>query len=292
MTTKWDVIGHQNIIKYLDNCLKGNRLVNTYLFYGNQHLGKTKVALRFAKEILQSEVVNNPDLFELKLEAGSKDITIDEVRDWQRWLSLKSFSGGYKVGIIHNLEALNRQSANALLKTIEEPSAKTILILISSAWEQLLPTIISRSQKIHFLIVPNKELKNGLKDRLADNQKLDQIINFSLGKPGLALSLIEDNEFYNEYVELNKGIDNLTKSNLATRFKYIEDYLNGKTLQENNVLASNLLRHLEFNLRNKLLNELDDIKTLEVLIKLQETKSYLKYNIKPQLILENLFINI
>ena len=292
MAKNWDVIGHQNITKYLDNCLERNRLVNTYLFYGNKHLGKTTVANKFAEKLLNNDGKVSTDLFELKLEDDSKVITIEQVRDWQRWLSLKSFSGGYKVGIIHEMETLNRQSANALLKTIEEPSLNTIIILISSAWQELLPTIVSRAQKIHFLTVPNKELKEELSNKEVSQDKMDKIIDFSLGKPGLALKFIEDSEFFDEYLKLDEEIGKVTELRLAQRIKFIENYLTGKTLQDNNILTNNILKHLEFNLRKRLLNQLDDIKLFNALTKLEDSKKLLKYNIKPQLVLENLFINI
>ncbi len=300
MTPNWGIIGHQNIVSYLQNCLQKNRLVHAYLFYGVRHLGKTTITLKFAEELLSKSSGPHLDLFELKLEEGKKDIGIDQVRDWQHWLTLKSFGKGYKVGIIHQVENLNIQSANALLKTIEEPTAKTVLILITSAWEQLLPTIISRSQKIHFLPVKTKEIEKAVSYQISDKKKVRDIVSFSLGRPGLALRFCEDQEFFKEYSQLHQKVSDLLGLHLAQRFEFLGMFLNGKDLRENIIKAQIFLQHLEFILRNRLLAKykLTNQQSIEpkVLVSqldlLSKTKLILKNNVQPRLALENLLINI
>ena len=299
MDTNWGIIGHQNIVSYLENCLKKNKLVQTYLFYGIRHLGKTTVALKFTKLILNKSLGHHPDLFELKLQEGKKDISIDQVRDWQHWLTFKSFTNGYKVGIIRQAENLNEESSNALLKTIEEPTIRTILILISSASEQLLPTIISRSQKIHFLRVGTKEIASAISQRVDDSKKLKEILAFSLGRPGLAIKFCEDEEFFNNYLKLHEKVTNLFDTPLIKRFEFVEQYLTNKDYQENLEKVLNFLRHWEFILRERMILNLASeqtgqgrkkfIQPLDLLIK---TKQILEDNVQPRLALENLLINL
>ena len=300
MEPNWGIIGHQNIINYLENCLKRNRLVHAYLFYGIRHLGKTTVALKFAESLLSKQKGSHPDLFELKLDEDKKDISIEQVRDWQHWLTLKSFGDGYKVGIIHQAENLNIQSANALLKTIEEPTARTVLILITSNWAKLLPTIISRSQKIHFLPVFNKEIEKKISSKISDKKKLNQVVNFSLGRPGLAIKFSQDQDYFEEYLQFHQKTEALWQATLAERFDFLEKFLKGKNLSENANLAKKFLWHLEFIARNKLLEKYgtseagdNDSKNLVTILNLlNTTKQLIKKNVQPRLALENLLINL
>jgi DNA polymerase III subunit delta' len=90
----------------------------------------------------------HPDLTWLGLVEDSKQIRIEQVRELAAELSLTSHGGGYKVGVIAPADALNRFAANALLKTLEEPPARTLLILVASAPSRLPPTVLSRCQRL------------------------------------------------------------------------------------------------------------------------------------------------
>ena len=89
-------------------------------------------------------------------------IGVDEAQDIVKALSLKSYEGGYKIMIIWMAEKLNTQAANKLLKLIEEPPNKTIFILIAEDEEQIINTIRSRCQIIHFPPLAEEDIKDGL----------------------------------------------------------------------------------------------------------------------------------
>jgi len=90
----------------------------------------------------------HPDLAWLGLEEDSRQIRIEQVRELAAELALTSHGGGYKVGVITPADALNRFAANALLKTLEEPPARTLLVLVASQPSRLPPTILSRCQRL------------------------------------------------------------------------------------------------------------------------------------------------
>jgi len=90
----------------------------------------------------------HPDLMTLQLMDESRQIRIEQVRELSAELALTSHQGGYKVAIISPADALNRAAANALLKTLEEPTARTLLILVATQPSRLPATILSRCQKI------------------------------------------------------------------------------------------------------------------------------------------------
>jgi DNA polymerase-3 subunit delta' len=90
----------------------------------------------------------HPDVNWLRPQEESRQIRIEQVRELSAELALTSHGGGYKVGIIAPADALNRFAANALLKTLEEPPPRTVLILVASEPSRLPPTVLSRCQRL------------------------------------------------------------------------------------------------------------------------------------------------
>ena len=131
-------------------------------------------------------IISSPygDIYEwLKLlESGNKQgiINVEEVIKIQKKISLKSHSGGNKVLIIWGAEKLNPQASNKLLKIIEEPPEKSYFILVTEKSSVLLPTLISRCQKIKLPPIEVEEIEKALK-KLNMNSNLTEIIKFSKG---------------------------------------------------------------------------------------------------------------
>lgn len=90
----------------------------------------------------------HPDLIRIVPTEDSKQLRIEQVRELAQELSLTSHQGGYKVGILSPADSMNRFAANALLKTLEEPTPRTLLILVASQPSRLPATILSRCQKL------------------------------------------------------------------------------------------------------------------------------------------------
>jgi len=91
----------------------------------------------------------HPDFMLVEKKEG-KDLKVEQIEDFIKFLSLKASFGGFKIGIIDRAHLMNRYAQNAVLKTLEEPHGKTLLILIADSKELLLPTIVSRLQEIRF----------------------------------------------------------------------------------------------------------------------------------------------
>ena len=147
------------------------QLAHAYLLQGTPH----GAALRFAEQMLglifndhpQVKTRAHPDTVWIEPQSKSRQIVIDEIRDLIRQLSQTSFAGGWKAGVILCADRMTDQAANALLKTLEEPSARTLLILITDEPQALLPTISSRCQRIA-LIDEDEEVAKHWKDPLLD----------------------------------------------------------------------------------------------------------------------------
>lgn len=129
------------------------------------------------------------------IEKKQGQIGVDEAHDIVRKLSLKSYEGGYKIMIIWMAERMNTSASNKLLKLIEEPPQKTILIMIAEDEEQLLPTLRSRCQVMHFPPLPETVIVEGLVEKGASREEAVQIAQEANGNFNRAQDLmLQDSE--------------------------------------------------------------------------------------------------
>lgn len=158
--------------KGIEKGWENGQLAHAYLLQGAPH----GAALRFADQLLnllfdnhpQVAAHTHPDIAWIEPQSKSRQIVIDQVREnLIQPFSQTSFSGGWKAGVIVNADRMNTQAANALLKTLEEPSAKSILLLITNEPQSLLPTISSRCQRIS-LTAEDDAVSNHWKEPLLD----------------------------------------------------------------------------------------------------------------------------
>lgn len=121
----------------------------------------------FRKAILQDPYLNTVKWF-ASLEKENKQgiINVSEIADFTRKLTLKSYEGGFKVGLIWMPENMNDTAAHKILKTLEEPPPQTVIILVANDQEGLFKTIVSRTQIVVIPRLGNEEIKNGLIDML------------------------------------------------------------------------------------------------------------------------------
>lgn len=134
-------------------------------------------------------------------------ISRNESTEVLRKLSLKSYESEYKILILWLAEKMNPPAANSLLKLIEEPPDKTVFLLISENTDQIIPTILSRTQMIRVGPLEAENLKEGLKERFPDGEDIiEDVIQRANGDFSIALQLMEedeqDNENFNEFMFL------------------------------------------------------------------------------------------
>ena len=138
----------------------------------------------------QSRAGSHPDQIALAPEAPGKMIKIDAVRELSGRSVLTAQEGGYRAFLIDPAEAMNRAAANALLKTLEEPASRTVLLLVSSHPDRLPPTIRSRCQLLRFQIPARALVSDWLRER-ADSAEVDDLLAISGGAPLRALQALE-----------------------------------------------------------------------------------------------------
>lgn len=209
-------LGNAPIVRMLES-LAGNP-GHAYLFHGADGLGKRLAARSFAAKILQIDNIDHllahPDVVVLEREEGSRELKIKQTRELVTRMSMTSARGGYKIALINEADRLNEESANALLKSVEEPSGDSIYLFISEQPDRLPATLRSRLASITFSPVPVAEM----------NGKFDpEFIKASRGCPGIASRLQADPEAWETRKrEAAALIDNLMNTSLGHELAEIE----------------------------------------------------------------------
>ncbi|WP_305041852.1 DNA polymerase III subunit delta' [Geoalkalibacter sp.] len=171
------ILGHERQKDILRRVLASDRLAHAYLFTGPEGVGKRLMALALVRALFcpqqgcgtcvacrKVDHFNHPDLHLLEPDGAS--IKIEQVRGIQREFSYRPLEAPRKVCLIEHPEKMQTAAANALLKTLEEPTGEALFILLSAHPEQVLPTIRSRCQPLTFGRLPAELLKKDLVRRL------------------------------------------------------------------------------------------------------------------------------
>ncbi len=168
--------------------------------------------------------MEHPDLSILQAETSSGIIKVDQVRDIQRALNLSPYDARYRIGLVLNFENANPNAANALLKTLEEPPSKVILLLTAESAEGLLPTIVSRCEILRLRPLSLRNIQRGLieKFRIEDNQA-QLLAHISGGRPGYAIRLNENPELLETRQQTLDNLDTLLHAPLVDRFAFAQE---------------------------------------------------------------------
>jgi DNA polymerase-3 subunit delta' len=127
---------------------EADRMPHALLIHEAPGAGGDWLASWIAQLVLRTDRSAHPDWINVRPVDDSRQIRIEQVRELAQELSLTSHQGGYKVGVLSPADVLNRFAANALLKTLEEPSGRTVLILVATQPSRLPATILSRCQRV------------------------------------------------------------------------------------------------------------------------------------------------
>lgn len=174
------------VVQLLQQSLSSGRLAHAYLLSGDD-LGEMEALARTLAKTLncqsplrapsgraidscdrclscrKTDSFNHPDVQWVRPESKLRNITIDQTRDLIQTISLKPTEADYKVAVIVAAGRMNVQAANAFLKTLEEPPARSIIVLLTTAIDQVLETILSRCLRLHFAGQSGPKLDGGAK---------------------------------------------------------------------------------------------------------------------------------
>ncbi|MCB2113777.1 MAG: hypothetical protein R3C42_02770 [Parvularculaceae bacterium] len=212
-----DILLGEGIERQAVKTLNAGALANGWLIVGGEGIGKATFAYRLARALLWSERPpgcdsldlpqssrafslvasgGHPDLFtaariyDEKKERYATEITVDTIRELTHFLSHTASMGGWRVAIIDTADDLNRSSANALLKALEEPPPRTAIFVLSAAPGRLLATIRSRCRRIELRPLADNAIADFLaREGAATGEDAIRIARAAGGRPGFALSL-------------------------------------------------------------------------------------------------------
>jgi DNA polymerase-3 subunit delta' len=202
-----DIYGHEKQISVLQTAAERSRVPHAYLFYGTEGVGKRTVAEIFSKAMncrnntidacdecpscVKIDRGNHPDV--VMIRAEGQFIKIKEIRELQERMKFRPLEGRKRIFIIDDADRMNIVSANALLKTLEEPSASNILILITARPHQLPMTILSRCQHVRFNPLQRETIAAYLQKKVSLDSQASFLISLSSGGSiGRALTLHDD----------------------------------------------------------------------------------------------------
>jgi len=201
--------------RVMSEALQSRRVHHALLLAGPKGQGKRVLADAFAAAALCSNRMpdggacgacrscllvaagSHPDLvrvtFELRDDGKPRsEITVDQLRNLCRRLSLSSQFGGLQIALIDPADAMNASAANALLKTLEEPATDTVIVLIADDPSRLPATIRSRCQRVDLRLPTSQEALEWLRGQGVDAADAALTLEASLGNPGQAAAWIED----------------------------------------------------------------------------------------------------
>lgn len=166
--------------------------------------------------------MQHPDLMVIQAENQGGTLKVDQVREARRSLALKPYQSKYRVALFLRFQEANDSAANALLKTLEEAPSYAILILTAENPEQLLPTIVSRCEVLRLRPLPVKAIESFLKERGAEAAQANLIAHISGGRPGYALSLLQNPENLALRNEILSQLQSLLSASRLEKFSYAE----------------------------------------------------------------------
>lgn len=247
-----DILGHEQMIEHLRNAITMDKVSHAYIINGPDKSGKMMLAEAFA-QTLQCEKLtetiaaaggdgaaveacmechsckqavgrNQPDIIYVKHEKPNT-ISVDDIRTQvNNDIVIKPYSSKHKIYIIDEAEKMNVQAQNALLKTIEEPPAYAIIILLTTNADAFLQTILSRCVTLNVKVVADEKIKKFLMSKYqVPDYQADICVAFAQGNVGKAIQLASSEDFN----ELKAAVLQLMK-----RLKDIDIYEMGEAIKQ------------------------------------------------------------
>lgn len=232
------IIGHHKERARLKKIAQENKISQGYLFVGPQSVGKRLCALEFAMELVSEPDFepneNKPHPFDVLVVrpeeetkhgvTKQKSIGAEEMRDALIFLARFPAEGRFRVVIIEDAQKLSPTAQNVILKTLEEPNPTAVMILVTHEVGTILPTILSRVERVRFDYVPQEEIKRDIAS--LSMKKTEHIIApffFSLGRPGMIVQAELNPQIFAQEQEKLGRLFRLSSLTLGERLQLAEE---------------------------------------------------------------------
>ena len=244
MTGFQNIIGQEQIKEHLQNALQMQKVSHAYIINGEKSTGKEFIARVFAMALQcekggvepcnechsckQALSKNQPDIIYVTHEKPGT-ISVEDIRSQvNNDVAIKPYSSKHKVYIINEAEKMTVQAQNAILKTLEEPPAYVVILLLVSNLQTLLPTILSRCVTLNMKPVSDALVRKYLMEELkVPDYRADVCVAFARGNIGKAKALASSEEFdnvKNEALALLKYVHDMELQEIILAVKKINEY--------------------------------------------------------------------
>lgn len=243
-----DIVGNQIIKNHFLTAIKNNKVSHAYIFEGDKGSGKKLLAENYIRMLqcenpdasgeacgkcqscIQMDHKDHPDVIWVSHEKPNTISVKDAREQIVNSVDVKPYKGPYKIYVVDEAEKMNPQAQNAILKTIEEPPAYSIVMLLTANRGAFLPTILSRCVLLDVKPVEQKRVKHYLEEvyKIPEEQA-DFFSRFSMGNIGKAINLSGSEGFVelkNHAIDLLKHIYELNIYELADKVKDFKDWKN------------------------------------------------------------------
>jgi DNA polymerase III subunit delta' len=245
----WDILGHEWAVNLLREHVKRDQLRHAYLFTGPRGIGRRTLAIRFAQAINCQEPISlgepclkcqtckqlgklqHPDLSIVQAEKEGENLKVDAIREVQYSLALHPYASHYRIALFLRFEQATIQAMNALLKTLEEPNSRVIILITAENVEELLPTIVSRCQLIRLRPVAMEKIHESLRNNTdLSDEEVSLLAHISNGRPGIALNLSQQSDILQQRKEWLDDLFGLLSASLVERFGFADTFLDSKNI--------------------------------------------------------------
>ncbi len=327
----WNIFGHEGAVAYLKEQCKPNNIRHAYLITGPEGVGRLTLAKAFVKALncqnppAENDYCNDcvacrqieaeawADLSILRPAENARELRIDQVRQMQQGLALAPYQSQWRVIIIPDFQNATVAASNALLKSLEEPPARAIIILTADARENLLETIASRCSILRLrplgIQVCAKILQNQLD---LDSEEAQRFAHLAGGRFGTAVRYAQDESQLDQYEDALAQLLDIFPQSKRQRLQHVESLSKGKGNQRQTVnhllsvwltfwrdllIAQSHAALPLVNLRHesaiKCLAAQLDLAQIETTLQAHEKGlEQLDANVNPRLLIENILLNI
>lgn len=241
-------IGHKNLIDSLKQSYAQNRFSHAFLFTGPQGVGKATIAYHLIHRLMLSQMEalgspiedltaihrqlwagNHPDCLIIERtvdDAGKlpKEISMEKIRSVPHFFSKTSLASHWRIALIDSIDDLSIKATNTLLKILEEPPPKSLLILLSHNLESVLPTLRSRVQVLPFSPLKREDTIEIFENLGISSSQAKFLSQVSFGRPGLGIMIhkLGGKEFYQAFLKL---LQQIGRHDFSPLFSFADTYI-------------------------------------------------------------------